>query len=231
MQDHTILLRTAELFDLSHTLARPWLEHTEYPWEILGDIPTIIREIGATLDPARYDHPAEGIWIAKTATVAATAQITPPAIIGERTEVRQGAFLRGGTLVGEDCVVGNSTELKNCILFDGVQVPHYNYVGDSVLGYRSHLGAGAITSNVKSDKTPVTVKPTAGYEGDFDPIPTGRRKLGAMLGDFVEVGCNSVLNPGTVIGPHTRVYPLSSVRGAVPSHAIFKSGGEMTEQH
>lgn len=231
MQDHTILLRTAELFDLSHTLARPWLEHTEYPWEILGDIPTIIREIGAILDPACYDRPAEGIWIAKTATVAATAQITPPAIIGERTEVRQGAFLRGAVLVGDGCVVGNSTELKNCILFDGVQVPHYNYVGDSVLGYRSHLGAGAITSNVKSDQTPVTVKPAAGYEGDFDPIPTGRRKLGAMLGDFVEVGCNSVLNPGTVIGPHTRIYPLSSVRGVIPPRIIFKSGGEITEQH
>ena len=231
MRDHTILLRTAELFDLSHTLARPWLEHTEHPWEILSDLPTVIREIGDTLDPARYDRPAEGIWIAKTATVAATAQIHAPAIIGENTEVRQGAFLRGGTLVGEGCVVGNSTELKNCLLFDGVQVPHYNYVGDSILGYKSHLGAGAITSNVKGDQTPVTVKPAAGYEGDFDPIPTGRRKLGAMLGDFVEVGCNSVLNPGTVIGPHTRIYPLSSVRGAVPSRVIFKSGGEITEQH
>ena len=225
MKDHNrISLRTGDLFDLNHTLARPWLEHTEYPWEILSDIPAIIREIGATLDPARYDHPAEDIWIAKTAQVAPTAHIGAPAIIGENTEVRHCAFIRGAALVGNDCVVGNSTELKNCILFDGVQVPHSNYVGDSVLGYKSHMGAGAITSNVKSDKSPVTVRPATGFEGDFDPIPTGRKKLGAMLGDFVEIGCNSVLNPGTVIGGHTNVYPLSSVRGAVPANAIFKSG-------
>ena len=225
MRTHHIPLRTAELFDLTHTLARPWLEHTEYPWEILSEIPTIIRTLGEGLDPARYDNPAEGVWIAKTATVAPTAHVGAPAIIGEYTEVRQGAFIRGGALVGEGCVVGNSTELKNCILFDGVQVPHYNYVGDSVLGYKSHLGAGVITSNVKSDKTPVTVRPAEGCEGEFAPIPTGRKKLGAMLGDFVEVGCNSVLNPGTVVGSHTNIYPLSSVRGAVPSHGIFKSGG------
>ena len=219
-----ISLRTQSLFDLSHTLARPWLEHTEYPWEILPDIPAMIREIGRTLDPARYDSPSEGVWIAKTATVAPTACMMPPAIIGENTEVRHCAFIRGGVLVGEGCVVGNSTELKNCILFDGVQVPHYNYVGDSVLGYMSHMGAGAVTSNVKSDKSPVTIKPAAGYEGDFAPIPTNRKKCGAMLGDYVEVGCNSVLNPGTVIGSHSTVYPLSSVRGAVPAGSIFKSG-------
>ena len=224
MPNHTIPLRTADLFDLTHTRARPWLAGTEYPWEILSDIPAIIREIGVTLDPTRYDSPAEGIWIAKTATVAPTAHIAPPAIIGENTEVRHCTFIRGGALVGDDCVVGNSTELKNCILFDGVQVPHYNYVGDSILGYKSHMGAGAITSNVKSDQSPVTIKPAAGFEGDFDPIPTGRRKCGAMLGDFVEVGCNSVLNPGTVIGSRSTVYPLSSVRGAVPANAIFKSG-------
>ena len=225
MKEHNrISLRTQALFDLTHTLARPWLEHTEFPWEILPDIPTMIREIGASLDPARYDHPAEGIWIAKSATVAPPAYIAAPAIIGEDTEVRHGAFIRSAALIGDGCVVGNSTELKNCILFDGVQVPHYNYVGDSVLGYKSHMGAGAITSNVKSDKTPVTVKPAVGYEGDFDPLPTGRKKFGAMLGDFVEVGCNSVLNPGTVIGAHSNVYPLSSVRGAVPANAIFKSG-------
>ena len=224
MPHHIIPLRTQALFDLSRTLARPWLEHTEYPWEILPDIPAMIREIGRTLDPARYDSPAEGVWIAKTATVAPTASIAPPAIIGENTEVRHGAFIRGGALGGEGCVVGNSTELKNCILFDGVQVPHYNYVGDSVLGYMAHLGAGAITSNVKSDKSLVFIKPTPGFEGDFDPIPTGRKKCGAMLGDFVEVGCNSVLNPGTVIGSHSTVYPLSSARGAVPANAIFKSG-------
>ena len=216
MPNHTIPLRTGTLFDLTHTLARPWLEHTEYPWETLPDIPTVIREIGAT-------H-AEYVWVAKSATVAPTAYIGAPAIIGEDTEVRHCAFIRGSALIGDGCVVGNSTELKNCILFDGVQVPHYNYVGDSILGYKSHMGAGAITSNVKSDKSPVTVKPAAGYEGDFDPIPTGRKKFGAMLGDFVEVGCNSVLNPGTVIGGHSNVYPLSSVRGAVPAHAIFKSG-------
>ena len=224
MPNHTIPLRTGVLFDLSHTLARPWLEHSEYPWEILPDIPAIIREIGRTLDPARYHAPAEGVWIAKTATVAPTAYIAPPAIIGENTEVRHGAFIRGAALVGDGCVVGNSTELKNCILFDGVQVPHYNYVGDSVLGYKSHMGAGAITSNVKSDKSPVVIKPAPGFEGDFDPIPTGRKKCGAMLGDYVEVGCNSVLNPGTVIGSHSTVYPLSSVRGAVPAGSIFKSG-------
>ena len=224
MSQLTFPLRTAELFDLSHTPARPWLEHTEYPWEILSEISTIIRTLGESLDPAGYDHPKEGIWIAKSAQIAPMAQIIAPAIIGENTEVRQGAFIRGNVLVGDGCTVGNSTELKNCILFDGVQVPHYNYVGDSVLGYKSHLGAGAITSNVKSDKTPVVIKPAVGYEGDFAPIPTGLRKLGAMLGDHVEVGCNSVLNPGTVIGAHSRIYPLSSVRGAVPAHAIFKSG-------
>ncbi len=224
MSNQIISLRTGVLYDLTHTLARPWLEHTEYPWEILSEIPTIIREIGATLDPDRYHHPADGVWIAKSATIAPTAYIGAPAIIGENSEVRHCAFIRGSALVGDGCVVGNSCELKNCILFDGVQVPHYNYVGDSVLGYKSHMGAGAITSNVKSDKSPVTVRPAMGYEGDFDPIPTGRKKLGAMLGDFVEVGCNSVLNPGTVIGAHSNVYPLSSVRGAVPAHAIFKSG-------
>ncbi len=217
-------LRTQELFDLTHTRARPWLEHTEYPWEILPDISTVIREVGDTLDPALYDHPADGVWIAKSAKIAPTAYVGAPTVIGEHTEVRHCAFIRGSALIGDDCVVGNSTELKNCILFDGVQVPHYNYVGDSVLGHKSHMGAGAITSNVKSDKTPVTVKPAAGREGDFDPIPTGRKKFGAMLGDFVEVGCNSVLNPGTVIGPHSNIYPLSSVRGAVPANAIFKSG-------
>ena len=219
-----IPLRTQDLFDLSHTRARFWLERTKFPWEILSDISAVIREIGAALDPALYDCPADGVWIAKTATVAPTAYIGAPCIIGENTEVRHGAFIRGSALIGDGCVVGNSTELKNCILFDGVQVPHYNYVGDSVLGYKSHMGAGSITSNVKSDKSLVTVKPAAGYEGDFDPIPTGRKKFGAMLGDFVEVGCNSVLNPGTVIGAHTNVYPLSSVRGAVPANAIFKSG-------
>ena len=219
-----MMLRTRELYDLTHTRACSWLEETEYPWEILGEISTIIRAIGEGLDPDLYDHPTEDVWIAKSAKVAPTAYIGAPAIIGEGTEVRHGAFIRGSALVGDGCVVGNSTELKNCILFDGVQVPHYNYVGDSVLGYKSHMGAGSITSNVKSDKTPVAVKPAIGYEGVFAPIHTGKKKFGAMLGDFVEVGCNSVLNPGTVIGSHSNVYPLSSVRGAVPANAIFKSG-------
>lgn len=224
MNQSVIQLKTADLYDLSHTRAAAWLEKTEYPWEILPDVSDIIYAIGATLDPAVYDTPAEGVWVARSATVAPTAHIGAPAIIGEGTEVRPGAFIRGSALVGDGCVVGNSTELKNCILFDGVQVPHYNYVGDSVLGYKSHMGAGAITSNVKSDKSLVIVRPTAGYEGAFEPIPTGRKKFGAMLGDFVEVGCNSVLNPGTVIGGHSNVYPLSSVRGAVPSFSIYKSG-------
>ena len=228
-----MMLTTRELFDLSHTEARPYLEAVTYPWEILGEISAIIRALGETLDPALYDHPAEDVWIAKSAKVAPTAYIGGPALIGEETEVRHGAFIRGSALVGKGCVVGNSTELKNVILFDGVQVPHYNYVGDSILGYKSHMGAGSITSNVKSDKTLVVVRPAKGCEGAFEPMPTGRKKLGAILGDFVEVGCGSVLNPGTVLGAHTNVYPLSSVRGAVPSHAIFKSGGDsrIVEKH
>lgn len=224
MKASALCIRTSELYDLTHTRAAAWLEKTQYPWEILPAIGELILAIGETLDPAVYHHPAEGVWVAKSATVAPTATVNPPVIIGENTEVRPGAFIRGSALIGDGCVVGNSTELKNCILFDGVQVPHYNYVGDSVLGYKSHMGAGSITSNVKSDKSLVVVKPAAGYEGGFDPIPTGRKKFGAMLGDFVEVGCNSVLNPGTVVGPHANIYPLSSVRGTVPSHAIFKSG-------
>ena len=217
-------LRATELWDLSHTLARPWLEKTEYPWEVLPDLESIIRAVGHTLPPDRYHTPAEGVWIAKTAKVAPTAYVGAPAVIGEGSEVRHGAFIRGAALVGEGCVVGNSTELKNCILFDGVQVPHYNYVGDSILGYKSHMGAGSITSNVKSDKSPVTIKAAPGAGMASAPLETGRKKLGAMLGDFVEVGCNSVLNPGTIIGPHTSIYPLSSVRGVVPANAILKSG-------
>ena len=225
MPNHIIPLRTQTLFDLTHTLARPWLEHTEYPWEILTDISTVIREIGATLPADRYDHPAEGIWIAKSATVAPTAYIAAPAIIGEDTEVRHCAFIRGAALIGDGCVVGNSTELKNCILFDGVQVPHYNYVGDSILGYKSHMGAGSITSNVKSDKSLVVVRTE-----NNEKLPTGLKKFGAMLGDYVEVGCNSVLNPGTVIGRNTNIYPLSSVRGTVPTESIFKTGGVIVKK-
>lgn len=218
MAESKLIYTTADMYEAGHSRAWPWLETTTYPWEILPRIGEIILTVGETLDEGRYDHPAADVWIAKSATVAATATIHGPAIIGEDTEVRPGAFIRGNALVGDGCVVGNSTELKNVILSDNVQVPHYNYVGDSVLGYKSHMGAGSITSNVKSDKTLVCIK--AGET----VIETGRKKVGAMLGDFVEVGCNSVLNPGTVIGPHASVYPLSSVRGVVPSHAIFKSG-------
>lgn len=218
MAESKLVYITAELYAAGHSRAWPWLRETVYPWEILSRIGDIIGMIGETLDPADYDRPAADVWIARSATVAATATIHGPAIIGAGTEVRPGAFIRGNVLVGDGCVVGNSTELKNVILSDGVQVPHYNYVGDSILGYKAHMGAGAITSNVKSDKTVVCIKTGAGI------IETGRKKVGAMLGDFAEIGCNSVLNPGTVIGPHTAVYPLSSVRGVVPSHAIFKSG-------
>ena len=221
MSNHTVSLRTVELFDLTHTRARPWFSRTEYPWEILSDIPAIIREIGESLDPNLYDHPADGIWIAKSATVAPTAYIGAPAVIGEHTEVRHGAFIRGSALVGDGCVVGNSCELKNCILFDGVQVPHYNYVGDSILGYKSHMGAGAITSNVKSDKSEVVIR------GLDRPFPTGRCKLGAMVGDLVEVGCHTVLNPGTVVGCGSVIYPLCSVRGYVGKDCIYKGEGRI----
>ncbi len=209
-------MRTAELYDLSHTAAAPLLEKTEYPWEALAGIGDLILSLGPTLPEAEYDHPAEDVWIAKDATVFATAYIKGPCIIGHGTEVRQCAFIRGNALVGEHCVVGNSTELKNVILFDNVQVPHYNYVGDSILGYKAHMGAGSITSNVKSDKALVVI-----HNGKED-IPTGRKKVGAMLGDRVEVGCGSVLNPGTVIGRDSSIYPLSSVRGVVPAGSIFK---------
>ena len=209
-------MKTADLFDLSHTLAAPWLARTEYPWEILDRIKDIIAAIGETLPADAFDHPADGVWIAKDAEVFTSAYIGAPCIIGHGTQVRQGAFIRGGALVGDGAVIGNSTELKNCILFDGVQAPHFNYVGDAVLGYRAHLGAGAVTSNVKSDKTPVVV------QNGKERIETGRRKLGAMVGDWVEVGCNSVLNPGTVIGRESRVYPLSCVRGVVPPRHIVK---------
>ena len=211
------MLKTQALFDLSHSLAAPLLEKTEYPWEALGGISDYILELGKTLSPEEYDHPAEDVWIAKDATVFPSAYVKGPCIIGHKTEVRHCAFIRGNALVGENCVVGNSTELKNVILFDNVQVPHYNYVGDSILGYKAHMGAGSITSNVKSDKTLVVVK------DGVEQIETGRKKFGAMLGDRVEVGCNSVLNPGTVIGPDSNVYPVSCVRGVIPPNSIFKA--------
>ena len=208
-------IRITDLFDLRHTRAADMLSECCYPWEALGRIKTAVLAVGASLDEKEYDHPAEDVWIAKSAAVAPTATIMGPCVIGPETEVRPGAFLRGSILVGEGCVVGNSTELKNCILFDGVQVPHYNYVGDSILGYKAHMGAGAITSNVKGDKKKVVVHGEENYE-------TGCKKFGAMLGDYAEIGCNSVLNPGTVIGRDSQVYPLSSVRGVVPARAIVK---------
>ena len=212
-------LKTAALFDLSHTLAGEYLAGFEYPWQALDGIKDLIISLGQGLDKAEYEERAPQVWVHKTATVFPTAYLGAPCIIGARTEVRHGAFIRGSALVGEDCVVGNSVELKNVILFDHVQVPHYNYVGDSILGYYSHMGAGSITSNVKSDKTLVVVKDAG------TGIETGRKKFGAILGDHVEVGCNSVLNPGTVIGRGSNVYPTSCVRGAVPPNSIWKTGG------
>ncbi len=213
--------KIVHLYDLSHTQAAPLLSQYEYPWEALAKIGEFILQLGQSLPQDEYEHPSEDVWISKTAKVYPGAYIAGPAIIGPGTEVRPGAFVRGKALVGEGCVVGNSTELKNVILFDGVQVPHYNYVGDSILGYKSHMGAGSITSNVKSDKTLVTVR------GGGEAIETGLKTMGAMLGDFVEVGCNSVLNPGTVIGRHSNVYPLSMVRGLIPAGHIFKRPGEV----
>ena len=210
-----------ELYDLEHSLAADYLKGFTYPWEALAGIKDLILSLGAGQDPAEYDHPAEDVWIAKDAKVFASAYIGGPCIIGHRTEVRQCAFIRGSALVGDDCVVGNSTELKNVILFDKVQVPHYNYVGDSILGYRSHMGAGSITSNVKSDKQLVVI-----HSAD-EQIETGRKKVGAMLGDRVEVGCNSVLNPGTILGRDASVYPTSCVRGVVPEGCIWKDTGNV----
>ena len=214
-------MKITELFDLTHTIAADYLKGFTYPWETLKGIGNLIAGLGATLDKKQYTEVSENVWVHNSAKVAPTAYLGAPCIIGANTEVRHCAFIRGNALVGEGCVVGNSTELKNVILFDGVQVPHYNYVGDSILGYKSHMGAGSITSNVKSDKTLVTVKV------DGQKIETGLKKFGAMLGDFVEVGCNSVLNPGTVIGRNTNVYPLSCVRGAVPSDSIYKNGNNV----
>lgn len=212
-------IKTLKLFDLTHTAAGDYLGRFDYPWQALEGLSEFILNLGATLG-GDYYSPSEGVWVHKSATVAPTACINAPAIVGEGTEIRHCAFIRGSALIGKNCVVGNSTEVKNSILFDGVQAPHYNYVGDSVLGYKSHLGAGAITSNVKSDKTTVFVA----AEERFD---TGLIKAGAFVGDFAEVGCNSVLNPGTVIGRNSSVYPLSSVRGVVPENSIYKNKNEI----
>ena len=217
-------LNISNLFGDIDEMFLPLFEGAKYPFEILGNIGDFIKKLGPTLDKDIYENKGENIWIAKSAKVAESASITGPCIIGEGTEVRHCAFLRGNALVGKNCVVGNSTELKNVVLIGKVQVPHYNYVGDSVLGYGSHMGAGSITSNVKSDKTLVTVK-----VGD-KRIETGLKKFGAILGDFVEVGCGSVLNPGTIIGKNSNIYPLSSVRGFVPASSIYKNAGEVVNK-
>ena len=210
-------MKINELYDLNHTLAADFLSGFTYPWEALKGIKDMILALGPTLGED-YTQVSENVWVPQSAKVAPTAFLGAPCIIGANTEVRHCAFVRGSALVGENCVVGNSVELKNVILFDNVQTPHYNYVGDSILGYKSHMGAGSITSNVKSDKTLVVIK---GEEN----IETKQKKVGAMLGDFVEVGCNSVLNPGTVVGRNSSIYPLSCVRGVVPANSIYKTGG------
>ena len=217
-------LTVKELYTLEETIAGDIFEGVTYPWEVLPKISAFIVELGNTLDEEEYERRGENVWVAKSAKVAPTAFINGPAIIGKDAEVRHCAFIRGNAIVGEGAVVGNSTELKNVILFNKVQVPHYNYVGDSILGFKSHMGAGSITSNVKSDKKLVVVKTPDGN------IETGMKKFGAMLGDEVEVGCGSVLNPGTVIGSHSNIYPLSSVRGYVPGNSIDKKQGEVVEK-
>ena len=212
------MIKIKDLFDLTHTRAAAYLADFEYPWQALDGIANLILSIGPNLGD-EYTEVSPSVWVHKTAQVAPTAWLGAPCIIGAGTEVRHCAFVRGSALVGDGCVVGNSVELKNVILFDGVQVPHYNYVGDSILGYKSHMGAGSITSNIKSDQTLITIRNGA------EAIPTGMLKIGALVGDFVEVGCNSVLNPGTVVGRNSNIYPLSSVRGVVPAGSIYKTGG------
>ncbi len=216
--------KICNLYTLEETIAKDLFHGAVYPWEVLPKIGAFILDLGAGLDPAEYEKRGDNVWIAKTAVVAPTACINGPAIIGKNAEVRHCAFIRGNAIVGEGAVVGNSTELKNVVLFNKVQVPHYNYVGDSILGYRAHMGAGSITSNVKSDKTLVVVK-----DGD-EQIATGLKKFGAMLGDHVEVGCNSVLNPGTVVGRGSQIYPVSCVRGVVPAGSIYKRQGEVAQK-
>lgn len=208
--------KTMELFDLEHTLAARYLRQFVYPWEALDGIADFIVSLGAVLPP-EYEQRAPQVWVHQSAQIAPTAYLGAPCIIGADTQVRHGAFVRERALIGSGCVVGNSVEIKNAILFDGVQVSHYNYVGDSILGYRSHMGAGSVTSNIKADESEIVLR--CGQER----VPTGRQKLGAMLGDYVEIGCNSVLNPGTIVGRHTTVYPLVCVRGVIPAEHIVKS--------
>ena len=216
-------VKTADLFTLEETIAKEYLERFTYPWEALAGIHDLILELGAKLDEDRYDHPASDIWIAKSARVFDSAYIGGACIIGENAEVRQCAFIRGDAIVGDGSVVGNSCELKNVILFNHCEVPHYNYVGDSILGFHAHMGAGSITSNIKADRKNIVVKGEASYE-------TGRRKIGAILGDFAEIGCNAVLNPGTIVGQHSQVYPTTCVRGVIKSWTIVKNDGTMTEK-
>ena len=217
-------LEIKELYNLDETIAAKLFDGAVYPWEVLPKISSFIMELGNTLNEEEYEKTGENIWIAKSAKVAPTASITGPAIIGKNAEIRHCAFIRGNAIVGEGAVVGNSTELKNVVLFNKVQVPHYNYVGDSILGYKSHMGAGSITSNVKSDKKLVVIKTSEGE------IETGLKKFGAMLGDEVEVGCGTVLNPGSVVGRHTNIYPLSMVRGFVPADSIYKQKNEVVRK-
>ena len=218
------MYKTNQLLDLSQTIAAGLFDGKEYPWEALGDIGDFIISLGKSLPADKFCNPSENVWIAKTANVYPSAYIAGPCIIDENAEVRHCAFIRGNALVGKNCVVGNSTELKNVVLFNNVQVPHYNYVGDSILGYKAHMGAGSITSNVKSDKTLVVVK----NSGEL--LPTGRKKFGAILGDNVEVGCNSVLNPGTVVGRGSSIYPVSCVRGVVPENSIYKANDTIVKK-
>lgn len=217
--------KICNLYNLEETIAKELLENITYPWEALAQIEDYIIKLGNTLDPEKYEKKGENIWIAKSAKVMPTAYIQGPAIIGENAQIRHCAFIRGKAIVGNEAVVGNSTELKNVILFNKVQVPHYNYVGDSILGYKAHMGAGSITSNVKSDKKLVIVK------NGKEQIETGIKKFGAMLGDEVEVGCGSVLNPGTVVGKNSNIYPLSSVRGVVPEKSIYKNKNEIVQKY
>ena len=219
------MLKIDELFDLSHSLASDYLSSFDYPWQALTGIKELIISLGSKLDMSSYNEIVPQVWIHKTAVVASTAFFGSPCIIGENAEIRHCAFIRGSALVGKNCVIGNSVELKNVILFDEVQTPHYNYVGDSILGYKSHMGAGSITSNVKSDKTLVTVN------ADDKKIETDLKKFGAIIGDYVEIGCNTVLNPGTVIGKKTNIYPLSCVRGFVPEESIYKTGGVIVRKN
>ena len=217
--------KTHQLLDSSKTIASELIEQSVYPWDILDKISDFIVKLGESLDCEKFDRVGENVWIAKSATVAPSASIGGPCIIDEGAEIRHCAYIRGSAIVGKGSIVGNSCEVKNAIIFDSVQVPHFNYVGDSLLGYKSHMGAGSITSNVKSDKTLVSVK------AEDEIIETGRKKFGAMLGDFVEIGCNSVLCPGTVVGRNSNVYPLSRVRGVVPENSIFKSEGVICEKN